>query len=90
MKLITEDVEAIAKSRVYRAEKTTTSRFMMVAMVAMLIGAGVAYFVSQVIGACVLGVGVAIYFWRSDVIDKKAQFAARRLVTEWQNEKKEG
>lgn len=89
MKLYQDDVEALAKARVYRDGHALTQKFMVLAMACMIAGAGIAYFVNQVIGACVLGMGVALYFWRTDALDKKAKFAARKLVSEWQAENKE-
>lgn len=78
-----DDVVAIARSRVNRDNKSTTNKWMMGAMIAVVGGMIIAMKVQMYVGYAMLALGVLAIYWRTNRVSKQQKEQESQLVKEW-------
>ncbi len=85
MKFDKKDIEAVAKSRIMRAEGNKGMYWMIASLVAIVVGAVVTQTSVPLSWALIIG-GAGVFYWRTTQVSKKQKDAAVKLVREWQQE----
>ncbi len=87
MKLDRKDVEAVAKSRINRAEGNKPSYYTVVLMLAMVSGMYMTG-INALVGWLIVVAGVACFFWYISRVSKRQNIAKIQLLREWEKENK--
>jgi len=87
MKLDRKDIEAIAKSRINRAEGNKLTYYMVVLMSAMVGGMYVTG-INALVGWLIVVTGVACFFWYISKVSKRQNIKKAELLKEWEMENK--
>lgn len=89
MKLDAKDVEALAKSRVYRGEGNKPTYWLVGCIIVILIGAFVTTKYSIGIGWVLAGIGMISYIVYQNTLSKKTSIYKGQLIDEWNKEQQE-
>lgn len=81
-----KDIEAVAASRVSRAESKKTNQWMIVAMVGVLAGTLVMTQVNKVGGLVVIALGFVVFLYWQNQLSTKQKRAKAQLVQQWYSE----
>lgn len=81
-----KDIEAVAKSRVARAEGNKFSYYVMVALLASIVAVFAREYLPQYVGLVIMVVGIIplLLYWNS--VSKKQTKAKIKLIREWLQE----
>ena len=88
MQLDQKDVEVIANARVSRREKNLTNKWGIGAVIAIAIGAFLAYQVNMYAGYGLVVIAVLAFLYYNNQLSKKQTIERTKLVREWYDEKK--
>ena len=86
MKLDVKDIEAIAKSRIYRSEGNKPTYWLAGCVIAICIGAFITLQYSIGIGWVLAGAGMIAYFVYQNTLSKKQNIYKKELLDEWSKE----
>lgn len=87
MKFDRKDIEAIAKSRTNRAEGNKLTYYT-IALGAGILGGAYLVRINTVIGFIVAFLGVAVFYWYVNQLNKRIAITKHLLMKEWESENK--
>lgn len=85
--LQSKDIESIAKGRVSRRESKKTNGYLTFLVCMLVVGIGLAYWVSYIGGLGAIVVGVIVYLVLMSSINKKQRDEIIMLKREWKSQK---